>query len=108
MQVLKTIIKGYSINVLFTGLKYFFLEDHKGIIAIAERKDFNDNINNFIIYVGNKSCWGDSLCDSTVITYVRKFITIHQNKVKKHDLKFIIDNMDLVHYSLNIEAIKNL
>ncbi len=99
MEISKTTLAGFEVNVIFTGSSYFFHNQFHGVIAIANRisgpDGFDTNKQSFEIVVGSSSCLGSSLADCTVMAAVKRFVNKNENRyisvavsyeVKKYDL----------------------
>lgn len=107
MELSTTAIKGRKVNVIFTGSAYYFINSFFGVLAIAER-DTNaeqDNKTAFTLYVGNHHTTGGSLCDSVIISAVKRFINKAESQFITKKVLYNIEEKDLANAFIEVKHI---
>lgn len=106
MEITKIKRHGIEINVLFTGHQYIFHNSFYGILAVADRKSFQDD-NCFTIHYGNRVTIGGSLGGDVCLAIAKQFIKKTESKYIERALVFDVvkEEIDL-NYMLCVKAIK--
>ena len=107
MEFIKTTLRKFEINVLFTGELYIFNNSYHGLVAVA-RRDYDKSTETkqyFYLEVGNSSCTGGSFCDSAVVEMAKRIINKHENRYSEQTLVYEIIYSDLNKKATRIEVI---
>ena len=98
MQIERIKIAGAEVYVIFTGDKYFFYNDYYGLIGIAKRLGFSDDVlHTFELAAGNGYTVGSRFNRGTIIAKINQYINKNESKYIEVENTFIDNNATLNH-----------
>lgn len=98
MQIERIKIAGAEVYVIFTGDKYFFYNDYYGLIGIAKRLGFSDDVlHTFELAAGNGYTVGSRFNRGTIIAKIKQYINKNESKYIEVENTFIDNNATLNH-----------
>ena len=98
MQIERIKIAGAEVYVIFTGDKYFFYNDYYGLIGIAKRLGYSDDVlHTFELAAGNEHTVGSRFSRGTIIAKIKQYINKNESKYIEVENTFIDNNATLNH-----------
>ena len=89
MEIYKITRNNCEVSVIFTGAQYIFHNNYYGLLAVAERKDYEDDErNHFIVRYGNEHTLGVSFAGDYCLSMAKSFIKKNENKYVKVETTF--------------------
>lgn len=75
MEIYKIKRNNCEVNVIFTGAQYIFHNSFYGLLAVADRKGYSDDVrNHFIVRYGNENTIGGSFAGDYCLSMAKSFI----------------------------------
>ncbi len=106
MEITKITRNSCEVNVIFTGAQYIFHNAFYGILAVAERKEFDiDKAHTgFTLYYGNNNTLGGRFGGKYCLSMAKSFINKSENRYVKTDVTYEEVNEDLDGWYLDFSA----
>lgn len=97
---------GCIVNVIFTGAQYIFHNAFYGILAVAERKEFDVDkaYTSFTIYYGNNHTLGGSFGGKYCLGMAKSFINKSENRYVKTNVTYDEVKEDLDSWYMHFKA----
>ena len=105
MQIDKIKLVRAELYVIFTGDKYFFYNNYYGLIGIARRLGYSDDVlHTFELAAGNEHTMNSDLSRGRIISNMKLYINKNENKYIQVNNTFIDNNTTLNHWLSIIEV----
>ena len=100
-------IAGHNIMAIFCGTKYVFYDDWAGVVAVAYRDQAcrYDEMQRFVLHVGNEHYLGSSLTNSTIIKACKAYINKSEKRNIDREVEFEIEETKLQHKTLVLQVV---
>lgn len=99
MQIERIKIAGAEVYVIFMGYKYFFYSDAYGLIGIARRLGYSDDVlHTFELSAGNGYTVGSRFNRGTIIAKIKQYINKNESKHIEAENTFIDNDATLNHW----------
>ena len=106
MQIERIKIVGAEVYVIFMGYKYFFYSDYYGLIGIARRLGYSDDVlHTFELAAGNEYTVGSRFNRGTIIAKMKQYINKNESKHIGGESVFI-DNDATLNHRLSITDVE--
>jgi hypothetical protein len=103
MIINKIKVKGYDIDAIFVGDKYYFNSIAFGVLAIAERVSDVTLFEKFKIRIGNQHTIGISIDPYALAPHIKRFITRKESQYVKTKVEYEIVDEDMSQTYLTIK-----
>ena len=98
MQIESIKFLGCDMSVIYIWHKYFFYLNDYGLIGIARRLGYSDDvIHTFELAAGNEHTVGSRFSRCTIIAKIKQYINKNESKYNQVDNTFIDNNATLNH-----------
>lgn len=108
MEITKIKRNNCEVNVIFTGKQYIFHNQFYGLLAVADRKGYDeDDARTFVVRYGNHQTIGGSFGGRYCLSMAKQFIKQSENRYVKTDVQFEAVQEDLdVEYFIECKTVR--
>lgn len=96
MEINTIKINKEEVYIIFTGMQYYFFSNNYGLIGIARRLGYEENVVHTFELAASDNTLGRH-ARRTIISKMNDYVSKMENRYMKHDTIFIDNNATLNH-----------